>query len=115
MNPVPELCGRWRDRAADLRRYGADPQARALEACADELERLIREHENEELTLDDAADVQGVTRRTIERKIERGEIENVGKPGKPRVRRGDVVTAGPRLVNDRGEPDVAEELLRQRY
>ena len=34
----PQLPARWRAKAADLRQYGAEGQATALEACAAELE-----------------------------------------------------------------------------
>lgn len=111
-----QLANRWRAAAADLRRYGAEGEATALEACAAELEAEEREHLFEELTVQQAADELGVSYETIGRRLRRGDVPNAGEKNKPRVRRVDLrkqaEPAGPRPVKNHGEPDIAEIVLR---
>ena len=112
------LPDRWRAAAEDLRRYGADGQATALEACAAELEAEERDYLFETLTLEKAAEELGVSYDTMSRRIRRGEIPNAGRKGKPKVRRCDLLLGsapiGPRAVTDHGEPDIAAEVLNAR-
>lgn len=112
-----QLATRWRAAAAELRRYGADGEATALETCAAELEAEEREYLFETLTLEQAAEFAGCSYDTMSRRIRRGEIPNAGRKGKPRVRRSDIQPAalvGPRPVTDQGEPDIAAEALGSR-
>lgn len=113
----PDLATRWRTAAAELRRYGAETQAIALETCAEELEAEDREYLFEELTIQEAADELGVSYETIGRRVRRGELPNSGEKHKPRVRRVDLnmraEPSGPRAVTDDGEPDIADTILRQ--
>jgi hypothetical protein len=55
-----------------------------------DLEQRGREHELEALTLDQAAAESGYTYSALEKMMRRGELQNVGKKGAPRVRRGDL-------------------------
>jgi hypothetical protein len=61
------------------------------------------------LTLDEAAKETGYTRNALEKQMQRGDVRNHGKPGNPRVRRGE-------LGRKPGHPDDdldkwADELL----
>ena len=108
------LPDRWRSKADELRKLGANSQAQALEWCAGELEQAWRVWELEELTLQEASEDSGYSYSALEKMQRRGDLPNVGKPGAPRVRRCDLPrkaahSARPRLVT--GEPDLAEELL----
>ena len=112
------LIEAWRDRAGHLRRY-APEVAVAWEDAAAELEEYDREHAQTILTRMQAAEESGYTPDHISRLIKDGKIENVGKKGAPRARRGDLPRKPkrsprptPRLEN--GDPDVATEVLRQR-
>ena len=112
------LAIRWRAAAAELRRYGAEGQATALEACAAELEGAERDYLFEELSLEQAAEELGVSYDTMGRRLRAGEIPNAGKRNRPRVRRCDLLpgkhATGPRPMTDQGEPDIAEQLLSDR-
>lgn len=109
------LATRWRTAAAELRRYGGEIQATALETCAAELEAEEREFLFETLTLEKAAEELGVSYDTMSRKIRRGEIRNSGRKGKPLVLRRDILAA-PRapMITEHGEPDIAAEALNSR-
>ena len=103
------LPERWRQEAGVLRRRGAANQADALESCADELEAWERERALEALTLEDAERESGYSYSALEKMVRRGELENVGEKGRPRVRRGDL----PRKVR-REAPDLAGPVLEGR-
>ena len=111
------LIEAWRDRAGHLRRYAPEVAA-AWEDAATELEEHDHRHGQEELTRDEAAKESGYTPDHISRLIAEKRIKNVGRKGKPLVRRGDLprkpkpAERTPRLEN--GDPDVAGEVLRQR-
>lgn len=115
MSPFDDLPNRWRSKAAELRRYGADEAAATLEQCADDLEEEWRVWQTEPLTLDEAAVESGYSRSSFERWIASGEIPNAGAEGSPRVRRRDLPRkldgAGTDPQTDDGLPDVAEEVL----
>lgn len=112
---LSELSSRWRASASELRRYGAEEQATALEACAAELELAEREYWFEELTLEQAAEELGVSYDTVGRRVARGDIPNAGKKNRPRVRRTDLRGVASRsqlrTVPDLSEPDIAELVL----
>lgn len=112
---VRALATEWRTRAIALRRYAAEPQAVALEACAEELEERLREWQSEPLTLEAAADESGYSYSALQQKVAAGEIPNVGDKGRPRVRRADLPLKVPRRVSgpESGEPDLAGEILAQ--
>ena len=85
-----DLPAAWRARAADLRRYGADGPARALEAAATELDAALREHADEVLTLAEAARESGYSTRRLRELLADGTIPQAGRRGAPRIRRGDL-------------------------
>ena len=67
---------------------------------ADRLEAALLEYETEPLTLDAAAHEVGVSYTTMQRRVARGDVPNIGKRGTPRVRRCDLhgVPTGPDLA-----------------
>jgi hypothetical protein len=85
---VRELVEIWRNEAKGLRRYGAEAQATTLEECARQLSAAIETHSLEALTLEDAAKESGYSYSAIQKMVANGELENVGRKGSPRVRRG---------------------------
>jgi hypothetical protein len=88
---TPDALGAaWRDRAAELRRYGAEPQAVTLEAAAAELDAALREAADEPLTLAEAAEESGYSERRLRELVAAGEVPQAGRKGRPRVRRGDL-------------------------
>jgi hypothetical protein len=115
MKDTGSLPGRWRADAEILRRRGAAQQADALESCAAELEQFERERALQALTLEQAAQESGYTYSALEKMVRRGEIENLGEKGRPRLRRGDLPRK-PRLPSHHlvGAPELAGQVLRSR-
>ena len=110
VDPIRSLADRWRDEAAVLRRCGHERTADLCERHAQELEGAVRVWWAEPLGLQQAAEETGLSYRAIQKRVERGQVPNVGKKGAPRVRRCDLYDGGgPRL--ETGEPDLAEEVL----
>lgn len=85
-----ELPNVWRSDAAKVRRLGAEPQAATLEACADALERALGEHDNEPLTIPQAATETGLSESHLYRVVSEGRVPNAGRKGRPRIRRRDL-------------------------
>lgn len=85
-----DLPGHWRTLAQELRRFGAEPQARALESCADELIAALRSTAEELLTLRRAAEESGYSVDHVARLLREGKIPNAGEKSRPRVRRCDL-------------------------
>ena len=102
----------WRARAQDLRDLAIESEARVFELCASELERSLAEHDLDALTLQQAADESGFSYGHIQRLVAEGALENVGAPGSPRVRRGDLPRKPGRAQN--GRVDLADEVLARR-
>lgn len=85
-NPA-DLPDAWREAAANLRRFGAEPQARTLETCADELHEALRSTRDELLSLQRAAEESGYSVDHLGRLIRDGKLPNAGRPSKPLIRR----------------------------
>ena len=85
-----DLPALWRSRAGELRRYGADPQALMAERLADELDAALRRHDDELLTLDQAAQESGYNAESLGRLVRERRIPNAGRPRAPRIRRADL-------------------------
>lgn len=115
------LIARWRRCAAALQRYGPEAAA-VLEDVADELEAFDCQHAGETLTLLQASVASGYSRDHISRMISEKRIKNVGRKGKPLVRRSDLPRKPNKPVEARrangdgaaGGPDLATEMLRRR-
>ena len=88
--PASSLAAQWRTEADMLRKRGAEVQAVALEAWAEELERELANWETEELTLTQAARACGYSADHLGRLIRDGKIPNAGRTNAPRVRRTDL-------------------------
>ena len=87
---MSELAVRWRTEAANLRTYGAEGAATALERCADELEARVMEWADERLTLVDAGQESGYSVQHLRRLVTQGLLTDVAESGQIRVRRGDL-------------------------
>jgi hypothetical protein len=102
------LAAAWRDRAAELRRYGAEPQAVTLEAAADELDASLRAAADTALTLTEAARESGYAPRTLRQMVAEGRLPNAGRRNAPRIRRADL----PRRAGRNGGAFNAAEAAR---
>lgn len=91
---LADLAATWRGEAAVLRANGAAPQAELVVRHASELEAALREDELESLTLNEAVTESGLAYSTLQKMVARGWLENVGKKGRPRVRRRDLPRKG---------------------
>ncbi|HEX5178491.1 MAG TPA: hypothetical protein VFW04_04125 [Gemmatimonadaceae bacterium] len=89
-NSLAQLLTAWRARAGELREYGGDASARALEHCADDLEAALRAELGEALSLDAAARESGYSVDHLARLIREGAIPNAGRKHSPAIRRADL-------------------------
>ncbi len=113
MNPR-QLPGAWREKAKGLRRY-SDPAANAWEDAACELEAAFAQWQLQALTLEEANVESGYSYSHLQRLVADGTIENVGEPGSPLLRRGDLPRKsgrGSSLALENG--DFADEILIRR-
>jgi hypothetical protein len=117
LKPFASLSSEWRDKAKDREEYSEFESAGWFRRVADELEERIRECELEELTLQEAVWESGYSYSKLEKDVRSGVIPNAGEPGAPRIRRCDLpYKAGGSRGNTRsGAPDLAEELLQDRW
>lgn len=106
---IEQLPARWRASAEELKRYGADAQARALEEAAEQLEAAIVDRDGAELTLQEAAAESGYSADHLSRLIREGKLASLGKPHAPRIRRGDL----PRKVTPLRAPPPTRTLRAQ--
>lgn len=90
-----ELASTWREEADHLEDYGVPGYPMLLRRVADQLERAARQYWLETLTLEQAAKEAGVSYDTMQRKVCSGRVPNVGRRGKPLVRRCDLLSGGP--------------------
>jgi hypothetical protein len=104
------LVARWREEATRLRTWGASVHADVLVVCAAELEAQMREHALEALTLEEAVRESGYSYSSLQKMLAKGEVENAGMKGNPRVRRMDL----PKKAGVAG-PDLAERILASRF
>lgn len=89
MTKPTDLPAGWRVRAAELEPYSA-PGAFAWRAAAAELEEAMHAAADEALTLGEAAEQSGYSRRRLRELIADGTVPNAGRKGAPRIRRGDL-------------------------
>lgn len=89
--PTPDdLPEEWRALAVQLRRLGADAQARILDFCADELASALLRAGDELLSLGRAAQESGYSTDHLSRLLREGRIPNAGRKSKPLIRRRDL-------------------------
>ncbi len=86
---LEQLPTAWRERAELIRPY-AEPAAKAWDAAAEELEHQLRDREDELLNLTQASKECGYTPDWLGRLIRRERLDNYGRSGAPKVRRGDL-------------------------
>ncbi len=96
MNDLIPPAEKFRTDAGRFREYGGEGSAEMLEACAEYCEQYERERGEDELTLTQGARACRKSYSWIQKRVAAGEIPNVGKKGKPRVRRGDLPVNGKR-------------------
>ena len=85
------LPQKWETEAELLDGYGCVEAAASARRHAHELTEAIRDAENEELTLDQAARESGYSKRRIRELIADKSIRNAGRKGAPRIKRGDLL------------------------
>ena len=105
---VAALLSHWRSRASDLERY-APAAAQAFREAADELAEALNGAE-ETVSLKEAAILGGYSIDALQRMVACGRIQNVGRKGKPRIRRADVPVkpghAAPGLRGESGDGHI---------
>ena len=106
---VKALLANWRRHAKALRRYGGETPATALESCAAELEATLVERDETTFSLVEAATESGYSADHLGRLVRDGRIPNAGRPGAPRIARGDL----PRKAHAPAEPRLAEKPRRR--
>ncbi len=73
-----------------FRRYGETLLATACEKHADELEAATAAERIEAVSLEEAAEIGGFSYSRLQCLVAKGEIDNLGQKGSPRIRRCDV-------------------------
>lgn len=107
---LTELVIRWQSRRDEWARLGVsiDGEKVAAEIIAD-LNCLSRELTSESVTLREASALGGFSVDWIQHLVAAGQIENVGRKHRPRIRRSDVpVKPGYRLHNDAENSQFSE-------
>jgi hypothetical protein len=105
MTSMNELLAKWVARQQDWQRLGVQVNGAAVadEILAD-LHAVMGANALEPLTLREAAMLSGYTVDHLQRLVAGGRLENSGRKGRPRIRRGDLpVKPGHRLPSE--EPD----------
>ena len=112
MNTALDLARKWREEALVLdERYLDSRAAELFRLHAVELEEAVRDAQEENLTLQEAAATSGYSIDHLRHLVGDGKIPNVGRRGSPRVRRGDLpMKPGPR---ERTTGTDAEETARK--
>jgi hypothetical protein len=106
-----ELVEGWRRDAATLRGYGAEPQAAALDRCADVLDENLRAKASAPLTLKAASELGGFSPDHLGRLIREGKIDNAGRLGAPRIRHVDVPMKRGRVAPSSPSVEVGREQI----
>ncbi len=110
LSPLRELPARWRDDADRFERDAVPGHATVLRRVADELAEALDRWWLEELTLEQAAEERDQSYDTIQRRVASGDLPNVGRKHRPRVRRADLYRRGTTAGDERMR-DIAAELL----
>ena len=110
------LVAQMRDEAALFRHRGLEQEAVFAESYADDWAVALKEWELEELTLEEAVEESRYSYSSLQQRVARGELRNVGKKGSPRIRRCDLPMKGGSWISHQegGGPDIAEEILTAR-
>ena len=105
MKALHQLADRWDAEAETLERYHDERGAAAARLHAKELRESMRVQADEHLSPSEAEAASGYSRRRLRELEAEGRLENHGRKGAPRYRRGDL-PAKPR--SDDGFDAVAE-------
>ena len=99
------LIARWRGRQDEWSRLGAavDGAKVAAEIVGD-LEALHRAQLSVAVTLREASLIGGYSLDHLQRLVAGGQLENVGRKGRPRIRRDDVPVKPGRGLRERDDP-----------
>lgn len=89
MTPL-ELARQWEQEAELLEGYGATEAGAAARRHAAQLTAVIRTNDAEELTLNEAAQESGYSKRRLRELVADGSVANAGAKGRPRIRRADL-------------------------
>lgn len=112
---LSDLLRRWEEDLVTLRKYGANEAVSTKEADLQDLSEWFREFQLEKLTLEEASDWSGLAYDTIRKRVARGEIPNVSRKGRPRVRRCDLPTKPPGPPPENDDTDsIADRILAAR-
>lgn len=96
-----------------FRRYGETLLATACENHADELEAATAAARIEAVSLEEAAEAGGYSYSHLQSLVAKGEIDNLGQKGSPRIRRCDVpIKPGHGKGQARSKADVLDRSLR---
>lgn len=95
----PGLATEWRVRAQIFRDHEQLSVAIAYERCANELERALTAAEEAPLTLSEASELSGYSTDHLGRLVRDGKIPNAGRPGAPRIARGDLPRKSGRMAS----------------
>jgi hypothetical protein len=85
-----ELVIEWRVRGEQLKYEGSNEAAHTRALCAAELEASLKNRDNEILSIADAARESGYNEEYLRRLLRTHAELNVGRAGKPRIRRRDL-------------------------
>ena len=102
----------WRARAEQLAAWGAPAVAAVWLAAAAELDVYYVHAAMEELTLKRAAMESGYSEAHLARLVADGTLENAGKKGSPRIRRGDLPRKPVKRPPQTAEPDLVDRVRR---
>lgn len=109
--PLVELAERWEEEADRLRTRGLEREARMEESFAEELRQRVSEWRFEALTVAEASEETGYSESHLRALLSDGKLENVGREGAPRMRRGDLPA---KPANGAGPDGLVEEALERR-
>ena len=106
---VAEILAKWEARHAEWQRLGVQVSGAAIaDEILTDLHALTRANALEALTLREAAMLSGYTVDHLQRLVSAGQLENIGRKGRPRVRRGDLpLKPGHRLPSEGPESQFA--------
>lgn len=85
---VSALPAHWRGRATELERY-APAAAQAFKDAADQLDAALQSSDAS-VSLKEAAGIGGFSVDHLQRLVATGRLTNIGRKGRPRIRRDDV-------------------------
>jgi len=112
LSSLRDLADHWHEEADRYSRDDALVRAGALlRRMASELTEALDRWWLEELTLEQAAEERGRSYDTIQRRVATGDLPNVGRKHRPRVRRADLYRKGSMAEGDDRIRDVMAEML----